>query len=430
MSASDGTILSALDSGPKPRMPGAIILGGAHGSLATARSLGRRGIPVWFMTSDHPLAAFSRYTERSFKWPGPGAKGAIEYLVAFIRTHRLQGWPLFAGGDSELRLVSQNYPELSKLVRVTAPPWHIAEFACNKTKTYRQAEIAGVDYPRCYHLHDRFDLLKLDFRFPVVIKPVSHDTANAFTSAKGWKAGTRAELVRRYHEALALAGDGGIVLQEFIPGTGHNQFSYAAVWQGGRPLASLVARRVRQYPPEFGFTSTYVEVIENAEVETAAVKFLQSLNYSGIVELEFKFDARDNRYKLLDFNARAWTWIALGSSSGTDFPYLLWLGQVPDYTGHVRGRAGAVWMHAARDLVTAMQQMMRGTLTPAGYLRSLRLPITFAAFAIDDPLPGFIELPLTLYRVFMRQIAHGPVLRRPFKSAAGFIGQFRRSKPS
>lgn len=44
---------------------GAIVLGGAHGSLEIARSLGRRGIRVWLITDDNPLARMSRYVERS-----------------------------------------------------------------------------------------------------------------------------------------------------------------------------------------------------------------------------------------------------------------------------------------------------------------------------------------------------------------------------
>jgi len=50
---------------------GALVLGGSHGALEIARSLGRRGIPVWLVTSDNPLATVSRYVERSFTWPGP-----------------------------------------------------------------------------------------------------------------------------------------------------------------------------------------------------------------------------------------------------------------------------------------------------------------------------------------------------------------------
>jgi predicted ATP-grasp superfamily ATP-dependent carboligase len=35
---------------------GAIILGGAHGSLEIVRGLGRRGIPVWVLIAELPHA--------------------------------------------------------------------------------------------------------------------------------------------------------------------------------------------------------------------------------------------------------------------------------------------------------------------------------------------------------------------------------------
>ena len=72
----------------------------------------------------------------------------------------------------------------------------------------------------------------------------------------------------------------------------------------------------------FGFTSTLVETVERPEVEAAAARFLASLDFSGLVEIEFKYDARDSSYKILDVNARAWTWIALGAAAGIDFPAL------------------------------------------------------------------------------------------------------------
>ena len=82
-----------------------------------------------------------------------------------------------------------------------------------------------------------------------------------------------------------MVGERAIVLQELIPGSGSAQFSYAAVWHRGAPVASLVARRTRQYPVEFGYTSTFVETVEQSEVEDAACRFLRSLDYSGLVEV-------------------------------------------------------------------------------------------------------------------------------------------------
>jgi len=74
------------------------VVGGAHGSLALVRSLGRRGIPVCFLTHDHPIAKYSRYADRSFAWDGPDDDGAIEFLKNLARDHQLEGWVLIAAG--------------------------------------------------------------------------------------------------------------------------------------------------------------------------------------------------------------------------------------------------------------------------------------------------------------------------------------------
>ena len=46
--------LTAADGGDVEALTGALVVGGAHVSIAVARSLGRRGIPVWLLAS-HPL---------------------------------------------------------------------------------------------------------------------------------------------------------------------------------------------------------------------------------------------------------------------------------------------------------------------------------------------------------------------------------------
>ena len=73
----------------------------------------------------------------------------------------------------------------------------------------------------------------------------------------------------------------------------------------------------------------------------------------------------------------------------------------------------AAWIHLMRDGVAALQLMRRGELSVSDYWRSLwRQKLTFASFAIDDPLPGLCEIPLTLYRVLTRRL---PLLFRRAK---------------
>jgi D-aspartate ligase len=402
--------------------PGAVILGGAHGSLAVARSLGRQGIPVWFVTHDHPITKYSRYTTRSLSWAGPDEKGAAEWLVDLAARHRLDRWVLYPGGDAEARLIAQRHQMLGQAFALTTPTWAVARFACDKRLTHMHADSVGVDTPWSYFPADRKDVAALDCDFPVILKPTFYGGRNRFTVAKAWRADDRATLLARYDQAAALVGRDAIMVQELIPGGGETQFSYAAVWDRGKPVASLVARRTRQYPVDFGFTSTFVETIEHREVEAQAFRFLADLRFSGMAEVEFKFDARDGRTKLLDVNPRPWTWIGLGAAAGVDFPWIQWRLATGDTIPRLRGRAGCAWTHASRDVVPAVRSILGGTLTATSYARSLFGPITFAAFATDDPWPGIVDLPVVAGRVLTRRLG----LTRRRRGGA----EFSRNRPA
>jgi D-aspartate ligase len=389
---------------PKPScdIAGAVILGGAHGSLAVARSLGRHGIPVWFVTHDHPITKYSRFVTRSFDWAGPSSEHAADWLLELAARHRLKRWMLFAGGDEEVCLIAQHHAALEQAYRLSTPEWAIARIACDKRLAYHHALSVGVDCPWSCFPRDRNEVAALDCRFPVIIKPTIRSGRNALTTAKAWRIDDRAALLRRYDEAAALVSPDAIIIQELIPGGGKAQFSYAAVWRDGVPVASLVARRTRQYPIDFGLTSTFVESIEQSAVEEAARRFLAALRFSGLAELEFKHDSRDGRYKLLDVNPRPWTWIGLGSAAGVDFPWIQYQLACGMPVAPSRGRGGVGWSHVSRDIMATVQQIASGTRLPIADRTPLRA-MTFAAFAADDPLPGIVDLPVVVARVLKRR---------------------------
>jgi D-aspartate ligase len=199
-----------------------------------------------------------------------------------------------------------------------------------------------------------------------------------------------------------MAGDDGVVVQELVPGGGEAQWSYAALWDRGRPVLSLTARRLRQYPIEFGATSTFVETADNPEVVKLAEMLLQSVTYHGVVEVEFKHDARDGRHKLLDVNTRPWTWTALGAKAGTDFTLGAWQLANGVDVAPAQASAGYAWTHLSRDIIAALSLMLAGRATLGGYLTSLRQPLCFAAMQMNDPLPGLMDIPILVPRLFAR----------------------------
>jgi predicted ATP-grasp superfamily ATP-dependent carboligase len=160
----------------------------------------------------------------------------------------------------------------------------------------------------------------------------------------------------------------------------------------------MTARRTRQYPTDFGHSSSFVETVDQPEIEKPAQRLLAAMRYTGVVEMEFKYDGRNGCFKLLDVNARLWTWHTLCHRAGVDFPYLLWRLVRGEPITELRGRPGVRWVRMATDVLSALSQVYQGKLSPRAYARSLRPPIEYALFAYDDPLPGLLNLPLSAWR--------------------------------
>jgi predicted ATP-grasp superfamily ATP-dependent carboligase len=383
--------------------PGALIVGGAHVSIAVARSLGRRGIPVWLL-ANHPLPKFSRYVERSFDWPGADHEDGLAAILDLAEKHDLSGWVLIATGDQDMRMIAQNRTRLSQYFHVATPDWDTIQWVYDKRLTQQRARALGIDVPLSFEVNGLEELSRLECRFPVILKPAFRNGADAFTLAKAWKADDRDALLSLYRRAAALIGGEAVMVQEWIPGSGTAQFSCAGLWERGTPIATLTARRSRQYPVDFGRSSTFVETIVQSEVQELACRFMRSLAYTGVAELEFKYDAREKRFKLLDVNGRFWTWCGLGPLAGIDFAYLAWRQARGETVTAGRARPGVAWVHGRGDVKAAYREWRAGTLTLRDYLAGFRQPMALATFALDDPMPAIMEFPAALLNRFAPRV--------------------------
>jgi D-aspartate ligase len=395
----DPTATATCDRAPgsgQKKPPGAVVLGGDYRALTVARSLGRHGIPVWIFPEDQKIAAKSRYALTQIPLPYGDENEQSDFLLEIGERYGLDGWVLFPTEDNHAAMLARQQAKLAGRFRLATSPWETVEIAYDKRSTYRVAQKLGVHCPATHYPRDRREVEILECSFPVILKPAIKEAVNRFTREKAWPIEDRASLLAHYDVACTLVDPGLIMIQELIPGAGESQFSYGAICENGRPLASVVARRTRQYPVDFGRSSSFVETVEAPAVEEAARRLLEGLRYTGLIEAEFKYDSRDHRYKLLDLNPRVWGWHTLARPGGVDFPYFLWrLAQhlaIPE----IRVKAGYRWMRMTTDLPAAMREIMRGRISVASYLRSLRPPLEFAVFAVDDPIPFLLEVPLLL----------------------------------
>jgi D-aspartate ligase len=378
--------------------PGAVVVGGDYQGLGIVRSLGRRGIPVCVVDDECSIARFSRYVTHAIRTESlRDERKTIDILMDIGRRFGLNGWLLYPTRDETVAAFARYRSVLAEIFRVATPGWNSVRWLWDKRNTYDLATRLGIPTPRTACPRTVEELEELEFDGPVAIKPAIKEHFIYATKAKAWRANTREDRRQLFERAAQHVEPGEVMIQELIPGNGDHQFAYAAFFKSGQAIGSMVAQRQRQHPPEFGRASTFVQTIDLPILETLSQQFLQAIDYYGLVELEYKFDTRDGKYKLLDVNGRTWGYHTLGAGAGVDFPYLLYADQFGESVQPGRGRAGVKWIRLVTDVPTAVVEMLRGHLDWRAYLESLKTFNVEAVFKREDPLPGIMELALIPY---------------------------------
>jgi len=281
--------------------------------------------------------------------------------------------------------------------------WSGIQWAWDKRNTYRLAEELNIPVPHTWYPENVDQLSELDsVTPPFAIKPAIKEHFFYATKAKAWCASNHAELRTLFQKASRLVGPGEIMIQEVIPGGGSQQFSYCAFFREGEAVGSMVARRRRQHPLQFGRASTHVETLDVPVLEELSERFLRAIDYYGLVELEYKLDPRDSQYKLLDVNARTWGYLSLGACAGVDFCRMLYAAELGLPVPASRAQAGKAWVRMTTDAPTAFLEILNGHLDLRGYVRSLRACKVEAVFSREDPVPGLVEILLIPYLAIKR----------------------------
>ena len=382
---------------------GAVVVGGDYQGLGIVRSLGRRDIPVCIIDDESSIARFSRYATHSIGVPSLREETrTVDAVMEIGQRLNLKGWVLYPTRDETVAAFARYQPLLRESFRVPTPGWETMKWVWDKRNTYRLANELGIPTPKTWYPRNREDLEQIFTDPPFAVKPAIKEHFFYATKAKAWRANNRAELEELFLRAAAQVESGEVMIQDLIPGDGRQQFAYCAFFKEGEAIGSMVVRRTRQHPPEFGRASTFVETIELPLLEELSARFLRAINYYGLVEMEYKLDPRDGQYRLLDVNGRTWGYHTLGPGAGVDFPYMLFADQAGESVPACRGRGGVRWIRLLTDLPTGALEILKGRQDWRTYLESLRRCDVEAVFSFRDPLPGIVEVALLPYLAVKR----------------------------
>jgi len=374
----------------------AVILSSFTMGLGVIRALGTMGVPIIVVHyDDRDMGYVSKYVTEHILAPHPehSEEAFLDLLVEL--GNRLKGGVLIPTSDATLATVSRHKDELSQYYIVACTDWPITEQFLIKKHTYALAEAVGVPVPKTTvpQSVEEVEELGRSIEYPCLVKPTQSHRYYARFKTKMVEVKDLDHLRSTYLEAAEAGME--VMVQEFIPGKDADGVNYNSYFWDGQPVVEFTAAKVRNAPPIFG--SPCVAMSQHVpEVIDQGRKLLQAMGYYGYSCTEFKKDARDGAYRLMEVNGRHNLSTLLAVRCGINFPWLqyrhLVCGEMPTPTDY---RVGVYWIDPLRDIAYTIKYHRPEGYSPLQYLRPYFHPHVFAVFDLKDPKP-FVRRVLNL----------------------------------
>jgi D-aspartate ligase len=374
------------------KLPPALIVGGEHGCLSIARSLGAAGIPVYAINHRQSVIRYSRFC-RWIDLPDSSAVG-IEVWAAYLlgrESNYLRGAVLLAASDEAIELIAEHRVALSEKFTLDLSNPEAQLCMLDKLCTYRAARAAGVPTPRFWVADTREQVEKLEREliFPLILKPIlGHKFSRKFTGS--YAVAHRFDELLHAFDAVCCAGI-RTFLVEMIPGPDDKLCSYYTYLdENGKNLINFTKRIIRRYPMNMG-GSTYHVTDYVPDIQELGLALFRQVGLRGVANVEFKLDERDGKLKLIECNARFTAADCLLVASGLNLPLLVYnrlTGRAQ--TTSSRYRMGIRLWKPVGDFVAYRQLNKMGLLTFKAWICSIMHPQILPVFRWNDPLPAII----------------------------------------
>jgi len=299
---------------------GVIVLGGHIQGLNIIRIYGRGGIPVILLDNNKlNLGKYSKYCNKFYKYENTEI---LKMLLTFKSLNKYKGWLILPTNDLQVKILSQNREELKQYFTISTDEWSVVKKCYNKIETYSIAKSLSIPIPWTIFPKTKQELIDSNnIKYPCIIKPAIMHTFYKKFKKKVFVCNNKKELLDNYMLATEVIPNSEIIIQDIIPGNSSNQYSVGLFYTNGKTYNHIVVRRTRQHPVDFGNATTFAESVELKELKIKAEKILKEIKYNGLCEVEFKYDVRDEEYKLLEINPRTWKWHSI--SEKAEVPFLL-----------------------------------------------------------------------------------------------------------
>jgi D-aspartate ligase len=244
-----------------------------------------------------PFSLRSRYLRTVHLLPEPTDNEFERSLVDLVRAVRPDAFlPL---DTCTVAAACRHEQLLRNVTSFTIPTYDAYMAAFDKDLCNRECRELGIPCPAAYSPEEAAGILSESRgRATLVVKP-----GTDAGMARGVAYVQDADAFRQSVSSCMLRF-GSVTVQEYIPGdSSHMRTAVLLLGRHSELLAAFTTQKLRQWPSTGGVTALSRSTDEFHLVEQA-LPFFQKWHWQGAAEVEFKFDARDRSYKVIEINPR------------------------------------------------------------------------------------------------------------------------------
>ncbi len=384
-------------------IPGAVIIEGHIQGLSNTRSLGEIGIPVYVVDKNDCIARYSKYCNKFFICPEYNDDRFVDFLIDLVHKEEINNWVLIPSNDYAVLSISKNKNQLEKCFRILTPSYDILENIYNKAKLLKIALLKDIPFPSTHYFLNESDILPDNFSFPVITKGKFGLEFYKTFKKKAFLAESENQLKAHLINIAARYPVSDTFTQEVIPSCGQNKtISFAAFCSKGEILSFWMGEKLREHPVKFG-TATFSQSIYNEDILKTSIVLLKELKYTGPCEIEFLKDPRDDKYKLIEINARTWLWVGLAKACGIDFAKMIYCfaNDIP-FAYPSNYKTNIKWRNSFTDIVYTFIAIIKGVTSLRTVIYQNKGLIIDAIALKGDNKPFWAYLYLSISYLFRR----------------------------
>ncbi len=326
------------------------------------KSLHQKGLKVWAAdTSKRNICSMSKFCTGSFTYPDPFTEEDAFIQVLKDKVAELRPRVLMPTHDESV-VIMRHRDEFPADLIIPYEGEEKLLLLANKAKSTELARKAGVPVPEVYKSIDEVK------SYPVVFKTVIGNSAKGVFFPKD-----REELVKLMDEHR----DEETLLEEWIGGT---DYSVDCVRWNGFCKTSVYHALVTK--TDGGGTTTQREIVNMPQLEAAALKLMDAVDFHGVCGLDFRYDAENNKIAYIETNARFTGGLATPVAAGFDIPWIVYkLATEGKYTEPINVRIGTRTKWILGDIITLVGRILKFKWN----FSELRRVFSFSGFdAYDD----------------------------------------------